>query len=109
MAMRSKGWFVAASLFTAINVGGGIFAFAGGSLMHGVAHVLLTLVGAVWMLRVSSESAERDALLAPELDRRMESLQQSLDSIAVDVERLGEAQRYVAKVAAEKAAQLPPK
>ena len=35
-------------------------------------------------------------------DARMEQLQQSVDAIAVEVERIGEAQRFNAKLAAQR-------
>jgi hypothetical protein len=42
-------------------------------------------------------------------DPRIEYLQQSVDAIAVEVERIGEAQRYQERLQAEKAMKPPPK
>ena len=40
-------------------------------------------------------------------DERLEQLQQSVDSIALEVERIAEAQRYTAKLLAERAPASP--
>ncbi len=45
---------------------------------------------------------QRELPDAQPADERLEHLQQSLDAIALDVERIGEAQRYAMKVVAER-------
>ena len=71
-----------------------------------VAVVIVFLVGSLvtiglvaWKVATKTKPAVR----APNLDDgRLEQLQQSIDAIAVEVERIAEAQRFSAKLLAEK-------
>ena len=101
VGMRRRGpWLVVAGVFTAINVAGGIYALFQGEMMHGLAHAVLTVVGVAWMLRLTMRA---DTFAAAALSpQRVEQLQQSVDNLAVQVEQIGEAQRYIAKVAADR-------
>ena len=89
---------VIALLFTIANLGGAVFAVAGGELLHTAAHVGLMVLGAYYLWRLAPRAEGQqvpDALQAAHLDH----LQQSVDSIALEVERIGEAQRYITKLA----------
>jgi len=100
---RSTLWVAVASVFTIVNVLGLPLALRDGEMMHAVTHVVLSVVGVFWLMYLMKRrdnAAPRVA--AGEVDQRLLDLQRSLDSIAVEVERMGEAQRYVAKLAAEK-------
>ena len=94
-------WRVAAVVFTTVNLVGLGMAMAAGEDMHSALHVVLSLAGAaaVWRLgRRSADAVTTDAALA---DARLEQLQQSVDAIALEVERIGEAQRFHAKLQSE--------
>ena len=94
-------WRVAAVVFTTVNLVGLGMAAAGGEAMHSALHVVLSLAGAaaVWRLgHRSAHAATTDAALS---DDRLEQLQQSIDAIALEVERIGEAQRFHAKLQSE--------
>ena len=109
MSRRAKVWRIVAALFTLVNVGGVGFAAAAGEGPHTAIHVVLTVLGvyAVWRL---TPRPGRGALLGASssqpgelsTDARLEQLQQSMDAVAVEVERIGEAQRYSAKVQTER-------
>ena len=103
---RSKGWFITATVFTAINVLGAPYALFSGEWMHFFLHVTLGAVGALFMWRFAGGSARADTTpnraVAPE---RLAELQQSVDAIALEVERIGESQRYAAKLVQERAAE----
>ncbi|MFL5605352.1 MAG: hypothetical protein ACJ8AD_02780 [Gemmatimonadaceae bacterium] len=61
----------------------------------------LTTIGVVaW--KVLMRGSKREALDARLEDGRLEQLQQSIDAIAVEVERIAEAQRFSAKLLAER-------
>jgi hypothetical protein len=99
---RARGiWKAAAVVFTVVNLIGLGMAMAAQEQMHGGIHVLLSLLGAygIWRTsdRVARGSPASDALAEP----RLEALQQSVDAIALEVERIGEAQRFHAKLQAE--------
>jgi hypothetical protein len=110
MTLRAKfGWTVAA-LSVIVNAGGAVYALLYREWMHGGAHVaLLALTLYLIVLlrpgtrRTFDASAIDDEQIEPTSpgDVRMEQLQQSVDAIAIEVERIGEAQRYNAKLAAK--------
>jgi hypothetical protein len=101
MTRRSRLWRVGAALFILINVAGAIYAVAMGEPMHAFGHaVLLTLgLGAYLTFRVARPVRREDQ--PPALpDERIEYLQQSVDAVALEVERLGEKQRFNDKLRA---------
>jgi hypothetical protein len=109
MTRRSKLWRIGAGLFVVINFGGAIYAIAMGEPMHAATHaVLLTLgLGAYLTWRVAR--APR-ANATPQIDdARLEYLQRSVDAIALEVERIGEAQRFHEKLRGEQEQITPPK
>jgi hypothetical protein len=97
---------VVAALFTVVNVGGAGIAALSGEPLHTAVHVGL-LVAAYVVWRLVSRARRLDLPHAQPVDERLEHLQQSLDAIALDVERIGEAQRYAIKVVAERARSSP--
>ena len=101
MTRRSKLWLAVASLFNLINAGGGGYAVALGEQMHAAVHAGLLLIGAFWAWRLATRTDEQDSLGLPQA-ARMEQLQQSVDAIAIEVERIGEAQRFTAKLKQER-------
>jgi hypothetical protein len=110
MVRRSKLWRVGAVLFIIINVAGAAYAVAMGEPMHAMTHaVLLTLgLGAYLTWRVARPSP-REAVTPKLPDERIEYLQQSVDAVALEVERLGEAQRFNEKLRAIRDEIPPPK
>jgi hypothetical protein len=108
MTRRRKIWAVIAGLFTVMNVGGAGYAIALGEPMHAAAHVGALLVGyLVW--RLVSPAPQAELPEAGATDQRLELLQQSVDAIALEVERISEGQRFITKLQAERAEQSPPR
>jgi hypothetical protein len=110
MTRSSKLWRVGAVLFVLINVGGAVEAAVMGQTMHAAGHVALLVLGAgaylVWQLALR---ARRQNLPHARLgSERLEYLQQSVDAIALEVERIGEAQRFSDKLRAERGETSPP-
>lgn len=109
MTRRSKIWLTVATLFTLVNLGGAWIAARSAEGMHTGVHVVLVVVGVWWMWRVVTRargSSEAAASALP-ADRALDQLQQSVDAIALEVERIGEAQRYTAKVVSERPGSAP--
>jgi len=106
---RAKLWFVVASLFTLINLGGAVVAAVTGGVLHTAAHVGLSLLGAYFVWRLAPRARGQEMLAEQESVPRLERLQQSLDAIGLEVERIGEAQRFTAKIVAERAHAPSPK
>jgi hypothetical protein len=70
-----------------------------------VAVIIVSLVGSLAIIGVAAAYAVRPLKRAPQIpqnDDRLEHLQQSVDAIAVEVERIAEAQRFSAKLLAER-------
>jgi hypothetical protein len=98
--------FVAAG-FTVVNVLGAGYAIAMGEALHAGGHVALSVIGAMvmaWMLPGRMTPSP-----TPLAEDRLQRLQQSVDAIALEVERIGESQRYTAKLDAERAKALQPR
>jgi len=72
-----------------------------------VAVVIVGMVGSlsaiyVWMMRGLKHKTSMGELPSPLYEQRLDQLQQSVDAIAVEVERIAEAQRFSAKLLAER-------
>jgi hypothetical protein len=103
MTRRSRRlWQVLAVLFCLINLGGAGMAVAMGEASHALVHLVLLGLGApvVWLLAPRGERQDAAGTLATE--ERLERLQQSLDAIAIEVERIGESQRFINKIERER-------
>ena len=104
MMARHGLWRALAALFTVFNLVGLGWAVAEAEGPHAAAHVALSLLGMYGMWRLSPRTASQDARSAELAELRLEQLQQSVDAIALEVERIGEAQRFNAKLQAEQGA-----
>ena len=99
MTRRSRLWRWAAGAFVLINVGGAGFAIAMGEPMHAATHAVLLIVGYLgWLLMPAR--LRQDPARAQLGDERIEYLQQSVDAVALEVERIGEAKRFDEKLRA---------
>ena len=110
MIWRSRIWTAVAAIFTVVNVAGAVMAAMQGEAIHTGVHVLLSLIGAcfIWWLapRRSDSDAEREVehrpsaaapQTSPELTNRLTHLEQAVDAVAIEVERIGEGQRYITR------------
>jgi hypothetical protein len=122
MIRRSKTWravaAVAAVLFFLVNLGGVVMAAVAGEVLHTGLHVGLLLLGAygVWRLALRRDAgriwpwgkSSAAAAPPPELTNRLTHLEQSIDAVAVEVERIGEGQRFVTRLFTESATPQAP-
>ena len=106
---RAKLWFVVASVFALLNLGAAGVAAVAGEALHTAAHIGLSLLGAYFVWRLAPRARQQEMLAEQEAVPRLERLQQSLDDIGLEVERIGEAQRFTAKIVAERADAASPK
>jgi len=125
MTRRARLWRAGAVLFGIINIGGMGLALAMNEMMHAMAHVFLLFVGIgaylLWKTvttwasgqpgdqRVTAASLPAsDRHSTPMLgDQRLDYLQRSIDALALEVERIGEAQRFRDQSYAERAVTPP--
>ena len=110
MTRRTRLWLYGSLLFAVLNAGGAIAAVASrGEPSHVAGHVLLLLLGLYVARRVAPRAGREETAEAPAFDQRLDRLQQSLDAIAVEVERVGEGQRFVAKLGQQAAEKNEPR
>jgi hypothetical protein len=106
----SKRLRIAAAVFIIFNVGGAALAFANAEFLHAMGHITALVVGygAYLILRrilgSPKPQVQKKELPAanPAVDH-IDHIQQSVDAIALNVERIGEAQRFNAKILEERA------
>jgi hypothetical protein len=105
MIQRSKKWLALGALFIAVNFAGGIAAALQGEVRHAGVHGVLLILGALfvrWVARgrlSSRESASPE--LYSDVAASLAHLEQSVDAVALEVERIGEAQRYITHFVAD--------
>jgi hypothetical protein len=101
MTRRARVWRAVAVVFTVVNVGGVGYAALSAEPVHAAVHVgLVVATYLVW--RLLPRARRLDLPHAHPAEERLDRLQESLDAIAIEVERIGEAQRYAVKVVAER-------
>jgi hypothetical protein len=103
MIFKSRWWNAALGIFILVNVAGAGFALAMGEQRHAGIHGVLFVVGliAYGALRIVQRGRTQPLAAAQGAalpEQRLDYLQQSVDAIALEVERLGETQRYRDKV-----------
>lgn len=106
MTRRFKVWRVVAVLFTFANFVGGVIAVAQGELLHTGIHAGLLLLGGylVWRLAPGRYARRGESVIADlprELTDRLTHLEQSVDAVAIEVERIGEGQRFMTRLFTE--------
>lgn len=108
MSRRSNLWLAGVAIFAIINLSGAGYAAAMGEQLHTVSHVALLVLGVGGYLVWRRARAQRQNLThAKPSDERLEYLQQSVDAMALELERLGEAQRFSDKPRAERGQASP--
>ena len=102
MMTVSKPWKIAAWAWVLVNAGGAAYGLAMGGWLHGFSHIAALAGGYMaWQFYFHrNEDLAPISELTPEA--RIDSLQNAVDSIALNVERIGEAQRYQEKLMKER-------
>ena len=118
MNRRSRIWLVVAALFSVGNLAGAIAAAANGEMLHSGVHVALLLLGAYFVWRLAPGSAARgiwypEGAMVPdpsrELTNRLTNLEQSVEAVAIEVERIGEGQRFMTRLFTENSTPQAPR
>ena len=102
MTRRAMSWQVVAAIFGLANGAGAGFAAAQSEPLHAGAHVALGLLGVCVVWWLAARAGQQDVPTLSRADERFEQLQQSVDAVAVEVERIGEANRFSAKLQSER-------
>ena len=99
MAERSQWWRAAAVIFVVGNLASAIYHVAIGEMGPAAGHAGVAVGTIVFWLTVFSRRNEPEYTAAPQqIDSQLDHLQQSVDAIALEVERLGEGQRFAQKI-----------
>jgi hypothetical protein len=109
MTRRAKLWFAAAVIFNLINAAGVVYAIVFRELLHGATHAALLVPGVYLMWWLAARARRQSLAQAQRPDDRIEYLQQSIDALALEVERIGEAQRFSDKLRQQHAEISAPK
>jgi hypothetical protein len=117
---KHRAWIPTAWILCVLNVGATWFAARPGEAAHATVHALLAVLFGVGAQLLTArrralgvEGAELGELGAPRQDtlrahtEMLERLERSVDAIALEMERVGEAQRYLTKVLADPARRPP--
>jgi len=112
MNLRSRIWGIGAGVFGIVNLLGALLAQRMGERVHTDVHLILFLVSALvyvaWRTVTRGRRGEAP-LSAAAADPQVAYLQQSIDALALEVERLGEAQRAREKLQGERSPSPLPK
>ena len=104
MFFRSRLGLGLVVVYTLVNVGGLIYAIVMGEAAHGALHAAL-LLPVAWMVlrRGSNREAPLSALASAnaEFPNRLTNLEQSIDAVAIEVERIVEGQRNLTNLLAD--------
>jgi hypothetical protein len=102
MTRRSRVWPVVAVVFFFINFAGGILAAAQGELLHAGVHFGLLFLGAYYVRRIWRRGESVSTDLSRELTDSLKHLERSVEAVGIEVERLGEGQRFITRLFTEK-------
>lgn len=101
---RSKKWRVIFWLYVGINALGGVWALGRGEGTHAALHIALLMpILATYFIRlITSAVQDQPAPIVQPTDDVLDRIERSVDGIALNLERIGEAQRFSAKVLADR-------
>ena len=103
MSRRTVIWQAVATVFNVVNLAGAGYAIARAEWLHAGVHAALALLGAYLTWRLAVTNGLRSVPPELPMDDRLTQLQQSVDAVAIEVERIGEAQRFSTKLQSERA------
>ncbi len=100
MTRSPRFWLAIAVVFLLVNVAGGVYALAMEEPLHGLTHFLLLIPGGYWLSRLlRKRRATPTVRLDPDTaDNRLQRIEQAVEAVAIEVERVGEGQRFITRV-----------
>jgi hypothetical protein len=108
MWFKHRAWIPIAWLLSAANLVSVWFAAAPAEAWHASVHALLAALFALGAQHLATRRRAQLAAADPALaDDRMKHLENAIDSIALEVERVGEGQRFVTKLLKEREPEGP--
>ena len=98
MASRHRILRAAALTFVIGNAAGVIFAVIRGELTHAATHAALIMAMFAFWPEAPQAIEPTGTTALPQMDSHLDRVQNAVDRVALEVERIGEGQRYVTKV-----------
>jgi hypothetical protein len=98
MTGRSKLWLAVAGLFFFVNFAGAVLAAVQGEMLHAGTHAGLLVVGAYIARRIWRRRESEITALSRELTDGLTHLEQSVAAVGIEVERIGEGQRFITQL-----------
>ena len=107
MWFKHRAWIPIAWLLSLVNLGAVWFAAVPAEPWHATAHALLAVLFGLGAQRLMArQRASSHAGAAVISDDHAKRLEQAIDAIAIEVERVGEGQRFVTKLLAERGLEI---
>ena len=100
MWFKHKAWIPIAWLISLGNLGAVWFAALPAEPTHATVHALLAVLFALGAQRLTTRRAASVEAQPVVADERLQHFEHAIDSIAVELERIGEGQRFVTKLLA---------
>ncbi len=108
MAPKTRFWNAVLVVLSAANVVSVWFAARPAEPWHATIHAALAVGFGVWAQRRMLREPRRDAGRTDLADERLERIERAIDAVAVEVERIGEMERFASKILAARASELEP-
>ena len=100
---------VALALLSAGNLVSVWFANGPGEQWHATIHAALALGFGLWALERTLSRKPRVGRVTGVADERLDRIERAIDAVAVEVERIGEMERFASKILAARASELEPR
>jgi hypothetical protein len=106
---KARFWNAVLVVLSAANVVAVWFAAQPGEAWHATAHAALALGFGLWALHRIRPGPPREPALTGLADARLERIERAIDAVALEVERIGEMERFASKILAARSAELEPR
>jgi hypothetical protein len=106
---KARFWNGVLALLSAANLVAVWFAAQPGEAWHATAHAALALGFGLWALHRIRPGPPREPALTGLADARLERIERAIDAVALEVERIGEMERFASKILAARSAELAPR
>ena len=109
MSSKTRFWNAVLVFLSAANLVSVWFAARPGEPWHATIHAALALGFGLWAWDRMRLAQRREPRLTSLADERLERIERAIDSVALEVERIGEMERFASKILAARASELEPR
>jgi len=109
VATKTHFWNAVLVALSAVNLAAVWFAAGPGEGWHATVHAALALGFGLWAQARMRLQVRIGPKLSDEEDARLDRIERAIESVALEVERIGEMERFAQKILAARAAELEPR